>query len=132
MANFIQSLNKSIHVQSRHSASTSKFDKTRTAIVKRRGTSPRKYDIVIDGREYKNIPVYGNSTLSRGDVCKVTIPNNEMSQMYIHSNSAHLIGDVIFNIDNRNPGDVYGGIWESLGTLRVGLTNIIYGWQKVQ
>lgn len=132
MSDIVKCLNRSIYMQHRNSKHKNKFDKTRTAIIKGRGTSPHRYNISIDGQEYKNVPVNGDATLSIGDACKVTIPNNEMSQMYVHGSSSHKVGDVIFNAYNQNPAQAYGGTWQSLGTLIVGDTNTVYAWQKIQ
>lgn len=58
------------------------FNRTRTGKILSVGQN-NTYSILIDGRQYNNIPCYGGGVFNIGDITKVYIPNNQNNQMYI-------------------------------------------------
>ena len=131
MSKLVNSLNKSIKAQSLHNSKNANFDKTRNAIIQRQSKSSNKYDITLDGRHYNGVPVYGNATFKKGDTCRVMVPNNQKSQMFILGGGTYDIGDVHININNADPSNSFGGSWQQIGTTTVG-DSTLYWWKRIQ
>jgi hypothetical protein len=61
------------------------FDKTRSGQIVDKNASTNLYSVKVDGNVYNNISTVNDSIYNIGDIVKIKIPVNQMSQAYIAS-----------------------------------------------
>lgn len=86
---------KAIQVYVDNSIKNASFDRTRTGIIVNRNPN-NTYTIKMDGLEYNNVKSSSTDVFEVGDIVKISIPNNQPSQMYIDKTKNGLSNTLIY------------------------------------
>lgn len=65
-----------------------KFNYYVDGVIKTKNTS-NTYDVIINGKEYKNVPSKNNFDYSQGDTVQILIKNGDWSKKFIDDKSTH-------------------------------------------